>query len=186
MSIRSFFFKWRAFFFPVDGWRKRLLQFKAGCTSWEVPGRPESSKVIPWPVEWVPHRITTQDEEDRAIQVRAMRTAFAALPAPPDEQETEMEALSRADTLTKAEERRVYMEEKEKVEAAEAAATLELRGFEFLPCTCVDTGKEAPVGVGVLCVRCGIPLHPEAAAMVSGFDPPYCSRCRWPLLLLGK
>ncbi len=186
MSIRSFFTKWRAFFFPVPGWRKRLLQFKAGCTSWDVPGRPEASKVIPWPVDWVPHRITTQEEEDRAIQVRAKRAAFAALTPPPPEDESSLEVLTHIDTATREEERRHYAAQKAGVEKAEQDEALALRGFEFLPCVCIDSGKEAPVGVGVLCVRCGVPLHPEAANMISGFDPPYCSRCRWPLLLIGR
>lgn len=52
------------------------------------------------------------------------------------------------------------------------------RGFVLLDTTCVDTGNEAPAGVGVCCLRCGVHLHPIAANMYSTFDPPYCRRCK--------
>ena len=147
----QFFKKWLAFFNPVPGWRKRLLSFKGGQTAWEVPGHPECSKVVPWPVQWIPHRTLTQEERDSAIQFRARAVEDPAFE-----------------------------------EQAVAAEALVSRGFVFLPCTCVDSGKEAPVGEGVCCVRCGVAIHPEYANMLSGFDPPYCARCRWPLLLLGR
>ncbi len=126
--LKQFFSKWIAFFCPVTGWKKRYLAFKGGQTTWEVPGHPKASKVVPFPVEWIPHR-TAGEFDDEATRKR---------------------------------------------------------GFEFLPAVCVDSGKEAPIGKGVRCLRCGIPLHESAAHMVSGFDPPYCKRCHWPLLLLGR
>ena len=59
----------------------------------------------------------------------------------------------------------------------------EARGFRFLDVVCCETGKDAPIGTGVLCLRCAVPLHPEAANMFGGFDPHYCNRCssviRW-------
>lgn len=55
-------------------------------------------------------------------------------------------------------------------------------GFKFIDVVCCETGKPAPAGVGVLCLRCGIPLHPTAAGMIGGFDPPVCKRCSWILI----
>lgn len=124
--IRRFFRKWAAFFRPVEGWKKRFLLFRGGVHTWEVPGLPEKSKVVPFPVQWIPHRMELTDEDDEASHTR---------------------------------------------------------GFVFLDVTCSDSGKDAPAGVGVLCLRCGLPLHPTAAHMVSDFNPPYCRRCKWPLKL---
>ena len=117
--MMQFFKKWLAFFNPVKGWRSRYVLFRSGKTSWEVPGLPECNKVIPWPVQWIPHRMLTQVERDDAIQLRAR-----AVEDPTFE------------------------------EQAVAAEALVTRGFVFLPCTCVDSGKEAPVGEGVCCL-CG-------------------------------
>lgn len=52
------------------------------------------------------------------------------------------------------------------------------RGFDFLEATCVDTFAPLPIGVGVLCARCGVPLHPKAAHMMSAHAVPKCKRCR--------
>jgi hypothetical protein len=49
--------KWRAFFFPPSEWKERLIAVRRGQTVWEVPGKPECNKVIPWPLDWVPHRL---------------------------------------------------------------------------------------------------------------------------------
>lgn len=61
--IRRWMHKWWAFLRPVPGWKERLLAFRSGQTAWEVPGRPECNKVIPWPVEWIPHRMYAPDEQ---------------------------------------------------------------------------------------------------------------------------
>lgn len=56
----------KLFIFPVPGWRKQLLRYKAGNTSWPLPGAPEGSNtgVGPWPIEWTPCDITfVRDEE---------------------------------------------------------------------------------------------------------------------------
>jgi hypothetical protein len=157
--MKNFFRKWLAFFRPVDGWKRRLLQFKSGNTAWEVPGKPDAPKVVPFPVQWIPWRALTSDEELLALELKV-----------------EIEALEKdEDATTEALEAL-----KQKSEAASALTA------RFLDCTCIDSGKLAPVGVGVLCCRCGVPLHPEYANMMGGFDPPYCNRCRWPLLLLGR
>ena len=63
----------------------------------------------------------------------------------------------------------------------EAAHT---RGFVFLPGVCADTGQRGEIGVIVSCLRCAVPLHPSAAHMYGGFDPPYCNRCKWVIKLL--
>ena len=152
--MKVFFSKWLAFFNPVKGWKTRRLQFKGGNTTWEVPGHPECSKVVPWPVQWIPHRQLTAAEV----------AAPAALQARVDEDPANPDL----------------------VRDLAAAKGLAERGFAFVDCTCVDSGKAAGIGIGVLCVRCGVPLHPDSANMISGFDPPHCDRCHWPLLLLGK
>lgn len=63
--------KWLAFLSPVSGWKERLSAFEQGQTAWEVPDRPECNKVIPWPVQWVPHELLDLSDpsfspEDRA------------------------------------------------------------------------------------------------------------------------
>lgn len=63
------------------------------------------------------------------------------------------------------------------------SAREEEAGFAIEDVICCDSGKSAPRGVGVLCLRCGVPLHPDAAGMVAPLDPPRCKRCA-PLLLL--
>lgn len=117
----SWWQKWLAFFRPVPDWRKRYRQFLSGQRTWEIPGKPEKSKCVPYPLQWIPH---TFDESQF------------------DEADAE-------------------------------------RGFKFLDAVCCDTGRASPIGVGVLCLRCGVPLHPEAANMYAGFDPPYCKRCHF-------
>lgn len=123
--MKRLFRKIGSFFNPVPGWKIRFREFQAGRRVWDVPGRPQCPKVIPFPIEWFPHRLS-QDEDT----------------------------------------------EEEKA-----------RGFVFLDSLCIDTGKEIKPGVATLCLRCGVPLHPDAAHMMGGFDPPYCRRCRWPLLI---
>lgn len=122
-----FWMKWIAFFWPVPGWKRRLQEAKAGRNVWDVPGKPEKSKVVPWPVEWMPHRLELTEEDDE---------------------------------------------------------TAHTRGFVFLPGVCVDTGLEAKVGEVVSCCRCRVALHPRAAHMIAGFDPPHCKRCRWVIKLV--
>ena len=119
--------KWSAFFRPVGGWKVRLLEARAGRNTWEVPGKPHCSKVVPFPVQWLPHRLALTDEDTEADHTR---------------------------------------------------------GFVFLAGTCVDSGKYAKIGEAVNCCRCGVLLHPTSAHMFAGFDPPYCSRCKWPIKLL--
>lgn len=123
-----FLTKWIAFFRPKKGWAQRLRAFRAGQTVWPVPYSDQVPKLVPWPIDWIPHRPLneTDSEEDKA------------------------------------------------------------RGFVFLPCVCVDTGREAKIGDAVLCLRCGVPLHPIAANMVSSVDPPYCRRCSWPVFFAGR
>jgi hypothetical protein len=55
--------KWWAFLRPVTGWKERLLASRQGQTAWEVPGKPECNKVIPWPLAWIPHRLYGPDED---------------------------------------------------------------------------------------------------------------------------
>lgn len=117
--------KWKAFFFPVKGWKERFKLYQRGTKTWSVPYDANAPKVLPWPVEWFPHR--------RVIETDA-----------PEDKE---------------------------------------RGFVFLDTTCVDSGMSAPLGVAACCVRCGVHLHPEAAHMLGGFDPPICSRCYWVIKL---
>ena len=97
---------------------------------WEVPGLPDKPKVVPFPVQWIPHTFDETQFDD-------------GQPEGPDHE----------------------------------------RGFKFLAVTCAETGKEAAKGIGVCCLRCGIPLHPVAATMHGSFDPPVCWRCSWILIL---
>lgn len=153
----SFFRKWLAFFFPVKGWRERVLLYKRGCQAWEVPGHPLANKVLPWPVEWIPHRFPTLDEEESA---RCLRMKLDSLPPGVQRGHLEKQVLELEHFVIK-------------------------QGFAVTGCTCSETGEAVALGEGVLCVRCGVPLNQNASLMTSAFSPPRCSRCRWPLLLLG-
>ena len=46
-----------AFFRPLEGWKERLSLFQGGTATWDVPGNPAANKVIPWPLQWVPHKL---------------------------------------------------------------------------------------------------------------------------------
>jgi hypothetical protein len=127
VQLSTFISKWIAFFHPLPGWLLRLREAKAGKNTWEVPGKPDRPKVVPFPVPWLPHRLELTEADDDADHAR---------------------------------------------------------GFVFLPGVCVDSGKDCAVGVVVSCCRCGVSLHPAAAHMIAGFDPPYCSRCRWVIKLV--
>ena len=118
VKLPTFFFKWKRWFRPIPGWKQRYKAFLGGKNVWDVPGRPDVPKVVPFPVEWIPHRFEGLQSEEEVK-----------------------------------------------------------RGFALESVTCVDTGDYAPVGVGVLCIRCGVPLHEKAAGMTNGFDPPKCKRC---------
>ena len=127
VEVKQFLMKWWAFFHPADGWENRLRQMKSGNHTWEVPGRPELPKLVPFPLAWIPHRTDLTEEDSEAAHAR---------------------------------------------------------GFEFLTDTCVDTGLVCEPGVVVSCLRCGVSLHPQAASMYGGFDPPCCNRCRLVVKLL--
>lgn len=58
--------KWVAFFFPRRGWKLQLRQYKAGMKTWEVPGKPDKPKVVPWPIDWIPHDFQLETEADEA------------------------------------------------------------------------------------------------------------------------
>lgn len=120
-AAKRTWFRWSHFFRPRKGWATQLKQFKAGKTAWPMPYREGAPQVVPWPVDWVPHRPAVGTDT-------------------PEEQE---------------------------------------RGFVFLECTCIDSGRHAKVGEATSCLRCGVPLHPVAANMVTSIDPPYCRRCSW-------
>jgi hypothetical protein len=118
--------RWLAFFRPVRGWWERYTAFRRGATVWEIPGKPDKPKAVPFPLEWLPHRLALTAEDSEAAH---------------------------------------------------------LRGFAFEEVTCVDSGQKCGGGVAVSCLRCSVPLHPDAAHMFGGFDPPYCKRCKWVIKL---
>lgn len=60
--MRVFFRKWLAFLRPRSGWLAQYRQALAGRNVWEVPNRPECPKLIPWPLDWIPHRLTTAED----------------------------------------------------------------------------------------------------------------------------
>lgn len=123
MNLKGSLRLWKAFLRPVPGWHARYQEYLGGKNTWEVPGRPDVPKVVPFPVQWIPHRLDNLGPDDQA------------------------------------------------------------RGFAFEPVVCSSSGKSAPVGTGVCCVRCGVPLHETEARMRNGFDAPKCWRCapliRW-------
>lgn len=127
MQLSPFISKWIAFFRPRLGWAEMLREFKAGKNVWNIPGKPDKPQVVPFPIEWMPHRLELTEADDAAAQTR---------------------------------------------------------GFVFLPGVCVDSGKEVEIGVAVSCCRCAVTLHPGMAGMIAGFDPPYCSRCKWVIKLV--
>jgi hypothetical protein len=127
VHLSKFRMKWFAFFLPLPGWLTRLREAKAGRNAWPVPGKPDKPMVVPFPIEWVPHRLELTGEDNDAAHAR---------------------------------------------------------GFVFHAATCTDSEEEAAVGVAVSCCRCAVSLHPKAAHMIGGFDPPYCRRCRWVIKLL--
>jgi len=187
--MTNFLKKWFAFFRPVFGWRQRFLQFKSGSTTWDVPGHPNAPKVVPFPVQWIPHRITGAEDEAKALDLRLSLTEQQDILEQRHRALADVEASSANAVEVGAFEALVKNQQElvDKLKArTETQEGLVSRGFEFLASTCVDSGKDAPVGVGVLCLRCGLPLHPEAANMMGGFDPPFCKRCSWPLLLIGR
>lgn len=59
----------KAFVFPMPGWKKRLQKFKAGQTSWPIPGAPEASpaRVGPWPIEWTPCNVTLVHDDEGEV-----------------------------------------------------------------------------------------------------------------------
>ena len=54
-SVLSFVDRWVRFFSPVPGWDLTYLAFRSGQTAWEVPGRPDANRTVPWPMQWIPH-----------------------------------------------------------------------------------------------------------------------------------
>lgn len=130
-GVRAFVWKWWRFVRPVPGWFDRYRLAKSGTTVWSVPDAPpETPKLVPWPLEWFPHR--------------------RLLPSDTDEGDIQ-------------------------------------RQFVFTEPFCVDSGLVVPKGLGVLCCRCGVPLHQDYAYPALGapsFDAPYCRRCRFPMLLV--
>lgn len=63
ISFLRFYARWRAFFHPVAGWRQRYNEYRAGRTVWPGPVHP----LVPWPLEWFPHRFTNlETEQDKA------------------------------------------------------------------------------------------------------------------------
>lgn len=55
-----------AFVLPKSGWKKRIQKYKAGQTSWQIPGAPADStaSVGPWPIEWTPCNVElVRDDE---------------------------------------------------------------------------------------------------------------------------
>ena len=68
-NVVRFASRLKLYLFPAPGWRKRLLRFKAGTTSWPIPGAPEGSNtaVGPWPLEWTPCDVTFVSNEEGVV-----------------------------------------------------------------------------------------------------------------------
>jgi len=55
----------KAFVLPASGWKKRIQKFRAGQTTWQIPGAPEGAPGVgPWPLEWTPCTVTFESGED--------------------------------------------------------------------------------------------------------------------------
>ncbi len=52
---------------PQEGWEAMYKAQKGGQAVWEVPGHPEADKVVPWPIEWIPHRELTEEDKKRGF-----------------------------------------------------------------------------------------------------------------------
>lgn len=56
---------WKAFFSPIQGWKARLRLFRRGTKTWAVPYDDKAPHVMPWPVQWFPHRKLIETDEDK-------------------------------------------------------------------------------------------------------------------------
>lgn len=70
-----FFHKWWSFLFPVQGWRERVAQYKAGRATWPSPvkGKPDW---LPWPPEWQTYSI----DVNTLVTEQEKNNGFALLP----------------------------------------------------------------------------------------------------------
>lgn len=60
-----FFRRIKLFLRPTPGWKARLVKFRAGQTTWQIPGAPEGAPGVgPWPLEWTPCTVTFASDED--------------------------------------------------------------------------------------------------------------------------
>lgn len=53
------------FILPKTGWKKRIQKYKAGQTSWPLPGAPAdaTARIGPWPIEWTPCNVTLAHDD---------------------------------------------------------------------------------------------------------------------------
>ena len=49
--------RFRAYLFPLKGWKARLSDFRRGTTVWTIAGHPELPASCPWPIEWTPYEV---------------------------------------------------------------------------------------------------------------------------------
>ena len=54
---------WKHALSPPKGWADIVLSLESGNYSFEVPGRPDARKVMPWPTQWILSRVLTTEEE---------------------------------------------------------------------------------------------------------------------------
>lgn len=54
----SWWRKWWAWLRPRKGWREDYRRFKGGKNVWPVPGNPEADNIVPFPLYWIPHRLS--------------------------------------------------------------------------------------------------------------------------------
>lgn len=60
-KIVNFFRRLYAFVRPVEGWKKRYLDYQAGRAVWPFPQIPEIGNIGPWPAEWTPYEVHVED-----------------------------------------------------------------------------------------------------------------------------
>lgn len=57
---------WKHVLKPPPGWADTVLSLESGNYSFEIPGRPDARKGMPWPTQWMLSRVLTVEEEIEA------------------------------------------------------------------------------------------------------------------------
>jgi hypothetical protein len=75
--------RFRAYLFPLKGWKARLSDFRRGNTVWPIAGHPELPASCPWPIEWTPYEIV-EEEGKSTVKFIAVYSAVSGVLAEGD------------------------------------------------------------------------------------------------------